>query len=820
MRLILKHTFKDIWAHKLRTILLVICIIVCSFTAMLCFDMNGSLGIMIRGVYSSMIGGADLYVQSKSPLEENFADGIDESDVIRMAVYSSYFDRHLDMDCSYVRRKDMNIFALEPEQAAKMALLRKDINLSGKKAAVTDEFAGEFGYKVGDTITLHGDRDKPVDFTIGYIEKKQGIFNNGNVIVIDLDDSAELALSNTVEAYNAFIDVKDDSKIKDAEKTLKANLPGVEIENFMDDKSIQDSIKSISKLFFVLFAICMLLVVFVTVSISERMITDKMSVVGTFRSLGISTGKTTLALILENALYGAVGSLIGVGVYVLIKQPFFNVMFTFGGADGEVLHPDVPMSKPYVIAGVILGAILIECFCPVKEVIKAIKTPIRDIIFDTKDTEYHAGRVTTILGILLFAVSAVTFFFKDSFSLNIICFVSFIGGAALLFNYLERGVAKLVSLIFDKLNFPIAKLAAIEAGAKKNTVGSSILCLTAAALALVLYTYASSMSSFYDKLVMDGDVIAMSGTCKGDLLSYISELDGVEKAEFVYFIPNEIKIDGKSETCYVYGYPEGGNELFIALEGIEENLGAEEIAMDRIMMQKLGYSIGDSVNIIFDSEGYMPIEKTLKIAQPITVDYNTASGTSIALNLDTYKEIYKDYPMDILVKGDDANALKKTIQDHSSDYILQIYTKKEFDVLMTAQKASITAILNILILIGVGLTFIGIVSNQLIGLEGRKRECAVMASVAMPMKKLKRMFLIENFTSSAIALITAVPVGVFMSKIFVRIMEQLQIAIPIVVSTGRCAGYAVFLLVVFTFVSLFPIRALKKMDMVTQLKYE
>ena len=129
-------------------------------------------------------------------------------------------------------------------------------------------------------------------------------------------------------------------------------------------------------------------------------------------------------------------------------------------------------------------------------------------------------------------------------------------------------------------------------------------------------------------------------------------------------------------------------------------------------------------------------------------------------------------------------------------------------------------ILNTLILIGVGLTFVGVVSNQLIGLEGRKRECAVMTSVAMPRKKLSKMFLIENMISSGAALLFAVPIGVFMSYVFGRIMDILEQVMPLQIPVVKCVVYAVFLFGVFTLVSLFPIRALKKMDVVSQLKYE
>ena len=89
-----------------------------------------------------------------------------------------------------------------------------------------------------------------------------------------------------------------------------------------------------------------------------------------------------------------------------------------------------------------------------------------------------------------------------------------------------------------------------------------------------------------------------------------------------------------------------------------------------------------------------------------------------------------------------------------------------------------------------------------------------------PRNKLSKMFLIENMISSGTALLFAVPVGVFMSYEFGRIMDILGQVMPVRVPLVKCIFYAIFLFAVFTLVSLFPIRALKKMDVVSQLKYE
>lgn len=818
MRLIFKHLFKNILAHKLRTFMLILIIAICSFTAMISFDMSGSLNIMIKGVFANTLGTSDIEVETKSPVDDSFADGAPDCNVLKMSVIGSSFDRHIDFDSSYVNRTQLTVFGFDEETAKKMNLLLEGTHIGDKKAAIAESFAEEFGYKVGDKIVFHGEQDKPVEFTVGSIEKKQGIFNNGEIAVISLDDMKDLTLSGELEITDILIDVKDDSRVDEAEKFFKEKYPTAEVTNFLESKEIKDAIKSVTRLFLVLFAVCMLLVIFVTVSVSERMIVDKMSVVGTFRSLGISSKTTTFALMFENALYGLLGSIIGILVYCLIKKPFFDNAFVIGDADA--IKPPVSMPKPWLVAAVIIGAMLIECLCPIKEAVKAIKTPIRDIIFNTKETEYRPSKIFTVIGIILIAVSVVTFFFKDSFVLNMTCFVCFIAGIAMLFNYIERFIAKLLAGLFEKLGFPIAHLAAVEAGNKKSTVGSSVLCVTAAALAIVIYIFSSSLASMYDHAAFKCDVICALGGCKSDMVSYVDQLDGVDKVEFFYYTLDNLKLDSEKSDCYVYGFNNDGAELLSAYDVDVDHLENDEVCLDRMLMKKYGYSEGDKIKITFSIKGYLPIEREFTIKSKVKIDYMAAAGNSVIVNEDVYKEIYNDFPGFMLVKGDDAKALKKTIQDHSGDFIQIAYTKSEYDLNMALAKASISMILNLLIIIGVGLTFIGVVSNQLIGLEGRKRECAVMTSVAMPRKKLSKMFLIENMISSGAALLFAVPVGVFMSYVFGRIMDILEQVMPLQIPVVKCVIYAVFLFAIFTLVSLFPIRALKKMDVVSQLKYE
>ena len=60
MGTVLKLTIKNILKKPFRTFMVVFCVMVCSFTALLSFDMSGAIENMIRGVFSSQIGDVDI----------------------------------------------------------------------------------------------------------------------------------------------------------------------------------------------------------------------------------------------------------------------------------------------------------------------------------------------------------------------------------------------------------------------------------------------------------------------------------------------------------------------------------------------------------------------------------------------------------------------------------------------------------------------------------------------------------------------------------------------------------------------------------------
>ena len=253
---------------------------------------------------------------------------------------------------------------------------------------------------------------------------------------------------------------------------------------------------------------------------------------------------------------------------------------------------------------------------------------------------------------------------------------------------------------------------------------------------------------------------------------------------------------------------------------IPDNLGYDEIVISKGLARKYSLHDGDTIEITFRAEGFMPSVKKLTVRSIALTDYENSVGTTLVISEALFKELYKDIPSNIYLDCSDPETVGAVIKNHSADRITEIQTYEEAIESTKQGSASIMIIIDAVIMLALGITFIGVVSNCLIGFEGRKRECAVLMSTALKRGRLSKMFLAESAFASGAALITAVPLSMFMYRIFMNLLDGLMITIPIHMNIGSSLLLGLLMWIVFTLSALFPIKALRKMNIAAQLKYE
>lgn len=808
MGVMIKHTLKSMWAHKVRTLLLIFCISICSLAAVGCIELSGSLEGALRTRALAALGSADMAVSSPYPLSDTdtLLSALPENDTLKVYTGSTVFTKHIAGSYDTLAQSAYSIYAVNIQNAKNMGLLDSSLNLTGTQAAVSKDAAQDLGLKAGDTLTLYDSKGAPADFTLSFVDSSErGLFSTGGAIVIDEENKD---ICGGIKLL--YIDIKDDTKAGAAAEEVQKTLPLAKVNSAANNEQAENMINTLTNFFTVLFAVCLLLVIFVTVSASQRIITEKMPVIGTFRSLGISARLTYAALLGENVSYGLVGALTGTGIYSLIKPLLFASM---GGAERGV-------SLGSVLA-VCIFCILLELLCPIRQILAAVKTPIRDIIFANKDTEYKPDKGLTAAGIALLVLAAVTVFFRENFLAGLVCFLSIAVGGAMLFPYVQRAAAKLLAALFEKLNKPVLSLAAREVRAKKSTVGSAVLCFTAAAGCIVVYGFASSMGAFLAHPNSTADVIVTTdGVSPRERFLFITGAEGVSEYEYGYSRSDDIELNGSADTVPVYGFTEGGYKLFSGLANLPEKLDDNELAIGAPLAKKYGLAEGDSVSIKFKAEGFMPIELVLTVRSTALVDYENTVGRTLVISEKLYKELYGDIPSSIYLNCENADKMIETAKAYSGGAVSDIQTLARYTENVLNDSKSIMLVIKAVIALALGISFIGVVSSCLIGFEGRRRECAVLMSTALTKGQLKRMFYAESFMAAGIALIAAVPVALVMHRVFMGILSGLMITMPVVLSLPSCILLCVIMWAVFTLSAAFTVKALNKMNIAAQLKYE
>ena len=817
MNIVFKNSLKNIFGKPLRTLLVVFAIFVCSLCALLCFDLSESITGILTLFYGS-VSRADFIVSSSGSDVSTLPDGFPEADTMTIVGDSEMLYKKIDGEYCYVTTDTLKIMGLDVDEAVDMKFLAP-IDLKDGEMFINK--ADDYGYKVGDKITIHDRADEELELTIGGIlpDDTKNPLITGYTGIINLNTSKNVSCGH-MSADMLLIDLHDNTGIEEAKDMIEDRYPAAVITELYLSESDMALVGELKSVFYLLFAIAFLLVIFVTASICNRIVSERMSYIGTLRSLGMSTSRTGRILLLENVLYALLGSIPATLLYALIRNPLLSFMFNGTDSEGNAVQFDIPAFPVGLVIGVILGAVLIECLIPLRAILKALKTSIRDIIFDNRDTAYRFSRATLVIGIICLVTAVVTFFFRTNMILAILCMLTSVAALAALFPWILKFITALIRKISDKLDRPSMALASVEAISRKSTVGSGVLCATAAAMCVIVYAVSGAMSDNINDIPYDCDVI-LTASEKDTYYSFIDHMDNVTDTEMVYMTMTEYKLnDEKISIGNFFAMPDDGFRYFTGFSDLPDKVEPGTIVLDKKYANRKGIKEGDTITLTFNPEGVVPIDRKFTVAKITSVSASTGMDTFL-MNEDEYKVLCYGSPAWILIKTTDPEGTKAALETYAKGAYSKVETISEYIADQKKQNSQQLAVIAAIIIIALGMTAIGMISNQLLGFEGRKKECAVMLSTAMGKGKLSGILFKEVLITS----VTASGIGTLVGLLMINVIQKAMASTQSISMTFDVNPLTVFLFfiamtVVFTGTVLFPIRNLRKMKISEQIKYE
>lgn len=824
--MLLKYTLKNMFAKPGRLFLLMLCIFAACFTALLALDMSSSVKNLLHNFLSNYTGSADYMVTEQiKGLDDSFFASAPECDVVYFQYGMKTETTRTEKLYTYALSEHVSVYGLSDlEKSYKIGLIQTPLTLAEDEIAVNRKYAEKYDIHVGDPYTFTDYNGDPFTVTVREIIDGKGFLFQGRGATVICNIAVTNKQNNSKQYSAAFVDVVSDD-YEAFEAAVKAEDPTVELNEMYIGEMEEDIIGQISLIFYLLFVLTFILVIFVTFSFTEKIITERMSVIGTLRSVGISRRKATFILILENVMYGLVGSIAAVLLYSVIRPVVLESFLTIVGTDDGSApdFADILSKTPvWVYIAVIAGAVLLEVLSPLAETLRAVKKPIRDIIFANQDTEYQVSAAKTVIGAVLIAAGLLLGFLLKNMAVKIIAILLIVIGAACVVQMTVRFLSGLLQKLFARLHMPVAEFAALETGSKKCNMGNTILAVTTLIAASAIFIIGSSFIYWMDQPGYDTDVI-ISGIRneKDEEYMFLTELDGVKEYEFTYETNDSITFNDEESNLVsnytVCAQPLTGQLLrFHPLPS--EPLAEDEVLMASSLARKNGFTVGDTIHINFRNYGFFPISKDLKLVGTYDLS-GDLDGGAMMIAPALYHSLYGHKADELLIRSDQPEHIKE-LAENALTGDENVRTASELAEEEHRDNAKLKAALWGVVAAMMILTLIGISGNQLIGFEGRRKEYALLHSTAMPRRKLSRLILLENAFTFACSVLLAVLFSIPVTMLISHIFDQIDAGITLVAQFGAQVMFCLFTWCIVMLTALSPIRMLRRMNTAQEIKYE
>ncbi len=310
MSIILKYILKNMKEKKLRSLLIIISLTLSVVVLTLCLTLKDNILEKYTEFLMKTSGTSDILLTKDIPFEKSEIE--------------KFSDKYKSVPYLMFAKDKSNIIGVNIEdlQENKMIKAGNTSNLDSNEVIISKKIAENKNIKLNDKIKVLNTELKVVEIVEAYgmfvgETEEEPIYlvsiNTANKIMYENSNEYEKAILDESKTYiiGAYIDVLDDNieLAKEELKQIDKNFSIVTIK-----ASLEDALTQINGLMIIMLVITTLIAFYIINSILKLVLEERISVIGTFRSIGASRKMTNLLLYLENIIYAIISSVIGIAV--------------------------------------------------------------------------------------------------------------------------------------------------------------------------------------------------------------------------------------------------------------------------------------------------------------------------------------------------------------------------------------------------------------------------------------------------------------------------------------------------------------------------
>ncbi|WP_088186151.1 FtsX-like permease family protein [Desulfosporosinus sp. FKA] len=834
MGVITKYIFKSMGEKKLRTFLIILAIVLSSGVFFASIAISGSLNEMIIQGIQASVGNADITIvsteKSVSPFfymqrAEKYRDRTEYiiGELKNNAIYQPGVNKKIPVNLTGAELEDiqkMNPFTIEQQSNL--------YPFEGRKIVLSQADAAKYQLKVGDSLELeleHENKVSRLQLKICAISSATGFFKGDSKSIAALVPRDFLSTYSNARGKvgSIYIKLLNPEDKQTMIQQLADDYKSYKVFELFPLEEIKQETSMISAVFLMLSSIVFFMSIFIIYSSFKVITTEKLPVIGTFRSIGATKRMTNYLLLGESIFYGIIGGLlgcvVGVGILYLMSYALSKMV---NGSEGMEFHTTIQFSGINFLMAFSMALILCLASSLIP-ILRVSKIPIKEIVLNIVQKDTRRRKLWPVLGIA-FMIIAFVFSLIDSDDLRPILgsvgmILSLLAVVMLVPNFTAL-FAKLLERLYVFAFGNIGILAAKNLRENQNIINNiSMLAIGLACLLLIntaSYDSVMSITDQYKNVLYDIEMGIQKGdrTVENRLLS----IDGVQE---VY---------GDSEA-YGVELP-GRNDKLSRIKGIDttkvldfwnfpmsEDLQKEfnqldegrNILLTNALKEKLKLKEGDLLKLKLKGG-----EKEYNV---IGFFDNFASSKYIGLvsqrflKADNQDEYYSSIYIktsqnpDVVLKKIEAKFIR------SSPY-LQTKVKIQEDYMNENQQSTIlmSGFSVLAIIIGV----FGVLNNLLISFLVRRRSLAVFRSIGMSKVQIVKMIFIESLTGGIIGGLLGVMAGTLMIVVLAGTNNSQDIHFPV-------SSYFIYVLsgiALMLIASISPALKSSKLDIVASIKLE
>ena len=826
MKIIIKYIFTNVNERKTRTAVMLLSILLSTTLLLVSFSIGASYERAQRKMAQGLAGSATISVTATNDTNSVHINDIPDLSSIGASV-GMLEGNSLYHEKGYYETVDLIAADLSQlNQINKPRLIDggEISDFSGNKIILPDRFTSKYSIKKGDTITLQIGGN-PVSFEVAEIAAYDTTFlrhTRGATALLPLS-----TLDKLLRKMNGFSEIL----IKPAEGVPTANLvneltaalpdSGYRVSGIINEVQITADARQKSMPFFLISFFSLTISVFIIYSSYKVITLDRLPVIGTFRSIGATKKVVTRILLMESALYGGMGGLIGIPAGMCVLKLILQGM---GKSLPQGIEIPVVISPISILISftVAVAASLMSAWLPVR---RASRLPIKDVVLGTVEEKRIPRRFIVGIGIALFMISVILpkvvsgnrLYLAGGFSL-----LGLIGSTILVIplvtNLISMGLERLYGLIFKNEG----GLAARNMRDNKN-ITQNITLLFISISAVIAITVVGNFVTTYIADVFNGAELQgfADGQMDPDFVEQVKSMDGIEKVLPLFVFKNEVQGNGITfSRLEATDNLEWYNSL-LALHYTADNMREQAISafkaersiiLSESCMNRTGFSAGDKLTLSSGAahESYViagSFKSRATDVEAVIPSTNAVSDFGAA-----------DYDF-LAYTADDPDAIMVQIRALFGDISNWSRTVEEFNADALSTVGAFLQPVHSMTYFILLLAAVGVINNLLINYMQKRRTTAMYKSVGLSNRQNVKMTLIEGFSSGLIGALIAIAVSYMeIQTIFLVAGPKISMVPELSATTFLMAGAMGILVTLLG--SVVPIFKSRRMKLVEEIKFE